>query len=242
MISKPNKRSIKLIITIDGPAAAGKGTIAFLLARRYDLLDIDSGALFRAITWLAMQHKLIVDKEHEHKIATLATQHHIVLVPAERGSVMRMGVTVDGQDISQAIRTEALSNEVPKVSALAAVRAVVLDLQRKMVAVADKGVVIEGRDTGTVVFPAAQVKVFLTASAEERAGRRHAELIEQGRQATFEEVYSDLIARDLADVERTLSPLVKPADALLVDSTGTTIEEVVERLSKVIDRVYDALD
>lgn len=225
----------KLIVTIDGPGAAGKGTLAFLLAKRFDLLDIDSGALFRAITWLVLKHEIPLYAEHGASMAQLAGQHRIRLVQAEPGGPMRMGVLIDDQDVSKAIRTESLSRAVPLVSAQPEVREVVMELQHAMVNEADKGVIIEGRDTGTVVFPAAQIKVFLTASAEERAGRRHAELIERGQQVTFEQIYSDLVARDLADVERTLSPLTKPHDAVLIDSTGKTIEWVMEKVAALIE-------
>lgn len=225
----------KLIVTIDGPGAAGKGTVAFLLSKRYGLVDIDSGALFRAITWLALKHELPLDAGHGQTIANLARKHHIRLAQAELGGPMRMGVTVDNEDVSKAIRTESLSRAVPAISALPEVREVVSEMQHAMVEESEKGVIIEGRDTGTVIFPQAQIKVFLTASAEERAGRRHAELIERGQQVSFEEIYSDLAARDLADVERTLSPLTKPDDAILIDSTGKTIEWVLDKVGGLID-------
>jgi cytidylate kinase len=224
----------KLIVTIDGPGAAGKGTIAYLLARRYGLLDIDSGALFRAVTWLAMEHDLPIDEEHQSAIVALAAKQAIELIEVE-GVTLKMGVTVNDRDISQAIRSEALGRVVPKVSVLPEVRAYVERQQHALAASAATGVVIEGRDTGTVVFPQAQVKIFLTASPEERAHRRHAELIERGKQVALEEVYADLVARDLADTERTLSPLTKPTDAVVIDSTNLRIDDVVDKIGSLVE-------
>ncbi len=236
---KDSTATSPLIVTIDGPSAAGKGTISYLLSKRFGLMDIDSGALFRAITWLALREKIAIEPDNGQKIALLAKRHKIRLLSQDVESVLKMGVMVDETDVSKVIRTEALSRVVPLVSQMAEVREVVLDLQHKIAAAAPKGVIIEGRDTGTVVFPQAQVKVFLTASAEERAQRRHAEFVSQGKEITFEEVYSDLVARDFADTERTLSPLTKPDGAVVIDSTGKTIEDVVEKISTLIEKASD---
>lgn len=224
----------KLIITIDGPAAAGKGTIAFLLARRYSLLDIDSGALFRAITWLANKKAVPLDADHEDTLAGLAKDHRIKLLAGE-DVASRMGVEVDGQDISREIRSEELSKMVPNVSLLPKVRDVILQWQHELAATAERGVVTEGRDTGTAVFPDATIKFFLTASAEERAMRRHMEFKSRGKGISFEEVYSDLLARDRADMERVHAPLTKPDDAVVIDSTGMEVEQVIHKFVKAIE-------
>lgn len=223
----------RLIITIDGPAAAGKGTVAFLLARRYGLLDIDSGAFFRAITWLAVQEEVPLDEEHEDALAELAKNHKIVLLPSE-DMATRVGVEVDERNISREIRSEGLSRLVPHVSLLAKVRAVVLKWQRELASEAEHGVVTEGRDTGTAVFPDATVKFFLTATPEERAMRRHMEFKSRGKEISFEEVYSDLLERDRADMERVHAPLTKPEGAVIIDSTGMEVEQVIKKFAKVI--------
>jgi cytidylate kinase len=222
------------IITIDGPAAAGKGTIAYLLSRRYGFMDIDSGAIYRAMALIVRRAGLVAEPTNEVKIVSLLDQHKITLVHSDIISG-RMGVMVDREDVSEVIRTEELTNLVPGVSALAGVRKIVASIERELATGAQKGAVIEGRDTGTTVFPEAQLKIFLTATPEERAQRRHAEFIGRGKTITFEEVYSDLMARDIADIERTLSPLTKAKDAIVIDSTGMMIEEVLEKLSGLID-------
>jgi cytidylate kinase len=224
------------IVTIDGPSAAGKGTISYLLARRYGFLYIDSGAIFRAITWLAIKQRVPLDTLHAKALASLACSAEIRLVPDLIDASKRMGVVVNQQDVSDQIRTEILTGQVPLISALPDVRAVVVDLQHRFAGAATHGVVIEGRDVGTVVFPEAQLKIFLTASADVRAQRRHAEYVEMGKSLSYEEVYSDLVARDQADIERTHSPLTKPHNAVVIDSTDLDVHEVVERLATLIDQ------
>lgn len=209
------------VVAIDGPAGAGKSTVAQLAAKKLGFTYIDTGAMYRAVAWKVLQQHQTVDDE---LILQVVKDIDVTLAYADG----KTKVTVDGNDVSQAIRTPEVSAIVSKVAALGPVREKMVDLQRKM---ADMGnVLMDGRDIATNVLPNANVKIFLTASIEERAKRRFQELQAKGYAVTLEKLQADIAARDKADSERRISPLVQAKDAVLLDTTGLSIAEVVERI------------
>jgi cytidylate kinase len=235
----------RLLVAIDGPAGAGKSTVARMVADRMGFILVDTGALYRSVALAASRAGVAFDDEPRvGDIAEkLAEDRSIALVPADteergpdswsranEGSGVR--VMLSGEDVSKAIRTPEMSLGASRVSAIPRVRAALLAMQRQ--AGENGGVVLEGRDIGTVVFPDAEVKFFLTASAEERAGRRFAELSRKGTATTVEETLADVKKRDKADTERPIAPLKQADDAILVDSTGKTIPEVVDEMVRVV--------
>jgi cytidylate kinase len=208
------------IVAIDGPAGAGKSTVARQLASRLGFSMIDTGAIYRSVA-LAAERRGISWDDDEALRQMLAGGLGLGF-QGER-------VLLDGEDVSEAIRTPGISRGASVVSARAVVRKALLQLQRDLGRAATRGAVLEGRDIGTVVFPDAEVKFFLTASDEARAGRRHAELAERGLSIPIEEVLADQRRRDRDDSERAIAPLRAADDAILVETTGLDLEEVVER-------------
>jgi cytidylate kinase len=216
------------IVAIDGPAGAGKSTASRLVAARLAFAMVDTGAIYRAVALAATRAGVALDDDA--RLGVLLPQVAIRFAPpAVAGGGQR--VLLDGEDVSGEIRTPPMSLGASKVSARPVVRAGLLDLQRRL-ALADGnvGAVLEGRDIGTVVFPDADAKFFLTAPPEERARRRHAELQAKGDPSTFEEVLADQLRRDRDDSERAVAPLKPAADALIVDTSGLSLAEVVDRL------------
>ncbi len=210
-----------LVVAIDGPAGAGKSTVAQLAAKQLGYTYIDTGAMYRAVAWKTLQQgKKVTDA----LILQVVADIDVNLQYAEG----KTKVTVDGTDVSAAIRTPEVSGIVSQVAALGPVRVKMVDLQRKM---AERGgVLMDGRDIATNVLPNADVKIFLTASIEERAQRRWKELKQKGYDITLEKLQQDIAARDKADSEREISPLVQAEDATLLDTTGLSIDEVVARI------------
>ena len=214
---------MSIAIAIDGPAGAGKSTIARMAARELGFIYVDTGALYRAIG-LAAQRRGMGAKDTADVTAMLP-QLTVELDFNENGEQI---VLLDGEDVSAFIRTPEISMMASGVSAIPEVRAFLLELQRDMAR--RHNVIMDGRDIGTVVLPGAQIKIFLTASAECRARRRYDELIAKGTDVTFEDVLSDVVARDYADSHREIAPL-KPADgAVLVDTSGENLETSVKKL------------
>ena len=211
----------KLFVAIDGPAGAGTSTVAQLAAKKLGYTYIDTGAMYRAVAWKTLQQgKEITDE----LILEVVKDIDVNLAYADG----KTKVTVDGTDVSTAIRTPEVSGIVSQVAALGPVRTKMVDLQRKM---AERGsVLMDGRDIATNVLPNADVKIFLTASIEERAMRRWKEMKEKGYDITLEKLQQDIAARDKADSEREISPLVQAEDATLLDTTGLSIDEVVARI------------
>lgn len=204
------------IITIDGPSASGKGTIAERVAERLGFHVLDSGALYR----LAALHAL-------RRGVSLADEAALAALAAELPAEFRAGrAWLAGEDVIQEIRSEMVGEGASKVAALPAVRQALLARQRAYAQ--PPGLVADGRDMGTVVFPHATSKVFLTASAEARAERRHKQLIEKGIPANLPALVRDMRARDERDTQRAVAPLKPPADALVLDSTLLNIDQVVE--------------
>ncbi|EWG99479.1 (d)CMP kinase [Halomonas sp. BC04] len=212
------------VLTVDGPGGAGKGTISRLIADRLGWHLLDSGALYRLTALAAMRRDVALDDEAalERVAATLDV---VFLV---EGSATR--VMLEEDDVSRDIRTEPVGDAASRVAALPAVRQALLQRQRDFRQ--PPGLVADGRDMGTVVFPDAELKVFLTASPEERARRRHLQLQETGLDASLSSLLKEIQARDARDMQRSVAPLVPADDAIELDTTSLSIPEVVERLTE----------
>jgi cytidylate kinase len=213
--------SRKLVIAIDGPSGVGKGTVARAVASELGYLHIDSGAMYRAVAWKALQSGVAL--EDEPGVAALAGHSRIVIGGAS--------VLIDGVDVSRAIRTPEIDRAAAVVARLPQVRQLLVDQQRDLGAAG--GIVMEGRDIGTVVFPQAEVKIYLDASPEERARRRALDPA-HSRAASVAEVESALLERDHSDRTRQVSPLYVAADAILVDTTGRPVPVVVREVMAVV--------
>jgi CMP/dCMP kinase len=220
-----------MIVAIDGPAASGKSTVARALAGRLGFAYLDTGAMYRAIAVEALRRGL--DVADAAALTSLACEVAISF-EHEAASPLPTRVLVDGRDVTREIRTPEADVAVSPVSAVPGVREAMVGQQRR-IAGDGPGTVLEGRDIGTVVFPAADVKVFLTASPEERARRRTHDMIESGVAIAQEEVQAKLESRDLYDSSRASSPLVRAIDAVEVDTTGMTIEEVVDTVAALVE-------
>jgi len=216
----------KPIVTIDGPAGAGKSTISKLVAARFSFFYLDTGALYRALAYLVDEHP---GEKTEENVAEISRNARIDV--GNEAGIFR--ISANGRDVSTLIRSEKIGLLASKISAIPAVRESLLDIQRKIGAAG--GVVAEGRDMGSVVFPDAGVKFYLEASVQERAKRRYLELLAKGEPANLAVVEDDIINRDRQDRERKVSPLVIPQDAVLVDSTDKSIAQVVEDMSLAIE-------
>lgn len=225
MASAVKPRADGLVIAIDGPSGAGKSTVAHLLAERLGYLQIDTGAMYRAVAYL--MHQNGIDPDDLAAVERLCSRIDIRL---DRSDGLQR-VFANGQDVTARIRTPEMSLLTSRISALRPVREAMMQAQRRM---GDRGgVVLEGRDIGTVVFPDADVKFFLSASAEERGRRRYLELVAKGEQVTLADTIQAVISRDLQDSQRDLAPLRMAGDAIAVDSSGRSIDEVLETMETV---------
>lgn len=218
------------IITIDGPSGSGKGTIAALLSRRLGWRCLDSGALYR-LAGLAVE-RAGISIEHADKLTKIIINMDIAFHPD--------GIRMEGEDVTDAIRTEAVGSAASRVAAIPEVRAALLDWQRGYAR--DPGLVADGRDMGTVVFPHAEVKIFLTASAEERAQRRYKQLKEKGLDVNLKNLIGEIRERDDRDRNRSVAPLKAADDALVVESTGLSIDEVLNRILGQVRIAFPDLD
>jgi len=215
----------KLTIAIDGPAGAGKSTIAKLVAQRLGYRHLDTGAMYRAVTWKAIQEGVCISSEEA--LGKLSEE-----IKIEIGNDSR--IFIDGEDITEKIRSPEVDRAVSPVSKVAEVREELVAQQRRMAL--GKAVVMEGRDIGTVVLPQADVKIYLTASLEERARRRVKQLKEKGISVDLETVIAEIKRRDSMDSERALAPLRKADEAVLIDTTSMSIEGVVEAVLEQVER------
>jgi len=219
---KDGRRDV--VITIDGPAGAGKSTVAAELARRLGFTLIDTGALYRGLAWAVQEAGVALEEG-----------------PALREVLDRTGVRldgarvlVDGRDVTAEIRTPAISRLTSRLTTLGVVRDKMTPIQRALAAAG--GAVLEGRDTGSVVWPEAEVKFYLDADLDTRARRRRGDLAARGLDADLETVREDVARRDRQDMERALAPLVKPEGAVVVDTTGRSVAEVVDGLLRLIEQ------
>ncbi|MFC3679553.1 (d)CMP kinase [Bacterioplanoides pacificum] len=220
------------VITVDGPSGAGKGTVCARLAQELNWQLLDSGALYR-ITGLASERKGLalgdsMNEQDEAAVADVAANLDVRFEPTPLG----VKVILEGDDVTDQIRTEEVGSLASQVAALPAVREALLQRQRDFQTL--PGVIADGRDMGTVVFPQAQVKVFLTASAEERGQRRYKQLTEKGFNASLPALIEDIRARDERDSNRAVAPLKPADDATMIDSTSMTIEEVCQQVMQLV--------
>ena len=215
----------KIVVAIDGPAGAGKSTIAKLAAEKLGYAYIDTGAMYRSVAWKFLQTGKEFDEAY---ISELANTMIIEFKPEAK--VNR--VFVDGTEVTEAIRTPEVTAIVSRVAAIGAVREAMVEQQRRMGEIG--GVLMDGRDIGTVVFPHAQLKIFLTASVEERASRRYKEMVEKGQQVELAQLQEDIAARDKQDSERAISPLRQAEDALLLDTSDMSIAQVTDKILQLV--------
>ena len=218
----------QMIIAIDGPSGAGKGTVARTIAERMSYRHIDTGAMYRAIAWLAGHDG--IDLHDEDLVAALASSAQLDV----NGTVQ-----VNGYDVTSAIRTPEIDRAAAAVARLPAVRTILVARQRDLAA--DGGIVMEGRDIGTVVFPHADVKIYLDASAEERARRRAHDPAHHGGPEKVADVATLLTERDRLDTTRAASPLYAAADAVVIDTTGKRVEEVVTEVMEIVTKKLEGV-
>lgn len=215
----------EIAVAIDGPAAAGKSTVAKQVAKELGYTYIDTGAMYRSITFAALESK--TDLDNEEKL--LDVLHQMDLEMNEK-----LQVFINGRDVTNEIRSEEVSRNVSKVASYASIREEMVRRQQLMAK--KRGVVMDGRDIGTHVIPDAEVKIFMIASADERAKRRHKENEEKGFPSDFNQLKKEIEERDRLDMEREVSPLKKADDAIELDTTSLSIREVVEEIMQIIKR------
>ncbi|MFN7252181.1 MAG: (d)CMP kinase [Anaerobacillus sp.] len=213
----------KINIAIDGPAGAGKSTVAKLVAEQLEFIYIDTGAMYRALTYKAIKN--VVDLQKEQQLSDLLNDTKIELTTSAK-------VYLDGEDVSELIRSQEVTNSVSFVASHSAIRFEMLDRQREMAV--NGGTVMDGRDIGTAVLPDAEVKVFLIATVEERARRRYEENIAKGYPTDLEQLKQEISLRDKRDSERETAPLKKAEDAIEIDTTKLSITEVVTSILQIV--------
>ncbi len=220
-----------MIIAIDGPSGAGKSTVAKALAKRLGYLYIDTGAMYRALALKAKENG--IETNDENGLTKLASELDINFINTDNQTY----IFCNGQNITEAIRTPEISMIASEISKSAGVRQEMVKKQRQMGRMG--GVVLEGRDIGTVVFPDADVKFYLDADLDERGRRRYKELVEKGQEVDLEQTIKDIMQRDLSDMKRNHSPLRKAEDAILIDSTNLSVEEVIKEMINIISQTKE---
>ncbi|MBC8390469.1 MAG: (d)CMP kinase [Actinobacteria bacterium] len=225
-----------LIIAIDGPAAVGKSTMGKLIARELGFTYIDTGAIYRAITWKVLKKN--INKNNENMISDLVLNICITIENANTNSLKDYyHIFVDGEDVTEKIRDPKIDQNVSQIARLPKIRKHLIQLQRKL---AEKGnIVMEGRDIGSVILPEADIKLYFTASEEERIMRRYKELIDKGYNVDRKEVKKQIVQRDEIDSKRKYAPLIKAKDAIVIDSTDKSIEEVKNEILRIIRKHSD---
>lgn len=222
------KGKIKMIaVAIDGPAGAGKSTLARAVAKRLSYIYVDTGALYRSIALNAVRNNIETSNSEEIEKMLKKTEIELKFINDEQR------VFLNGEDVSDKIRTSEISMAASSISALPVVRSFLLELQRELAR--KNNVIMDGRDIGTVVLPSAQVKIFLTASPECRAKRRYDEYIANGKQESYEDILESIKQRDYNDTNREIAPLKAADDAVLVDTSDDTPQQSVERITKIIE-------
>jgi len=222
------EREFRINIAIDGPAGAGKSTVARKVAKALSYVYVDTGAMYRAVTWDMLN--LGIEAENEQEVLARMESLEIELIPGEDGQRVRLS----GQDVTDDIRSLAVTRTVSRYAQIEGLRAELSSAQRQMAL--RKGVVMDGRDIGTTVLPDAEVKIFMTATVEERARRRFRELPESGESITLEQLEREIADRDELDRNREVSPLVCAEDATVLDTTRMTIEEVSDAIVRLAER------
>lgn len=218
---------MSFVVAIDGPAGSGKGTITKLVAKKLNLVNVDTGAMYRCVALKALRND--IDSTEIKKIEELLSDITIEIKREGENQI----IFLDGEDVSNQIRTPEVDACVAKFAALACVRNKVTPLQRKMGERQD--IIMEGRDIGTKVFPNADVKIYLDASVEERANRRYKQDLEKGMKVTYEEILESIKKRHKLETEREIAPLVQAEDAIYIDSSNMTIEEVVNKVIEIVN-------
>jgi len=219
------------VITIDGPSGAGKGTVCRLLAQRLGWEILDSGAIYRVLALASIHHQ--VDPTDEESLIPLAAHLDVQFQSTDNSSQ----IILEGEEVTLSIRNEEVGGVASKIASLPRVREALLRRQRAFKQL--PGLIADGRDMGTVVFPDAEVKVFLTASAEERADRRFKELKEKGHDVKIGDLLNDIKARDERDTNRSVAPMVAAEGAICIDSTTVSAQEVYEQLIQVIEKTFN---
>ncbi|HEY0048630.1 MAG TPA: (d)CMP kinase [Pyrinomonadaceae bacterium] len=220
-----------MIIAIDGPSGAGKSTLGKMLAKKLNLLYLDTGAMYRAVGLVVLESKTAF--ENTARVAEIVANAKIELV----GEPENLQVKLDGRDVSREIRTGAVGQAASIVSTISEVRKILVEHQRRLGETAPHGCVLDGRDIGTVVFPNADVKFFLTAKPEARARRRYEEDLARGLAASYEKTFEEISLRDKRDTSRADSPLTIAEDAIVIDTSELNLTEVFERMSEIVREI-----
>ena len=208
------------LIAIDGPVGAGKSTVAKITAKKLNIIYVDTGAMYRAVGLYVTRKGL--DTKKSEDVNSVLGEINLDVKLSNEGQM----IYLNGEDVTKLIRTPEISMAASNVSAIPEVRVKLVDMQRKLAET--KSVIMDGRDIGTVVLPNATTKIYLNAELDERADRRYKELIKKGQDVTFEDVKADIVKRDTNDMSRAVSPLKKADDAIELDTTGLTLEEVID--------------
>ena len=219
-------------VALDGPAGAGKSTVAKAVAKNLEILYVDTGALYRSLALFAINNN--VSCSNEENVLKILDKANVELKYVDK--VQR--VFLNNEDVSEKIRTPEISMGASDISAIPAVRQFLLDLQRKIAK--ENSVIMDGRDIGTVIFPDAEVKIFITASAEIRAKRRYDELVEKGQDVVYEDVLKDVIERDYNDSHRKIAPLKQADDAILLDTSSLSLDESIDAVIEIINNKIKA--
>ena len=215
------------LIAIDGPVGAGKSTVAKITAKKLNIIYVDTGAMYRAVGLYVTRKGL--DTKKSEDVNSVLGEINLDVKLSNEGQM----IFLNGEDVTKLIRTPEISMAASNVSAIPEVRVKLVDMQRKLAEI--KSVIMDGRDIGTVVLPNATTKIYLNAELDERADRRYKELIKKGQDVTFEDVKADIVKRDTNDMSRAVSPLKKADDAIELDTTGLTLEEVVDKVIDIIN-------